>query len=155
MKLKIIALCALFAGSVAMAQAQAPGSFSITCNPTLVVYQFSATQSVETFTCTTTAAVNGVPFNGLTFSQTVLGTASESNVWDVVVGVLANGDQVYIQFHTVARATSGVSRSGTSTYKIVGGTGIANGISGSGTCNGSGLQGKGSEMTCVGAYTTR
>lgn len=155
MKLRIFALCALFAGFAALSRAQAPGTFSIKCNPTLLVYQFTATQSVSTFTCTTDAVINGVPFNGLTFSQTVQGTARDRNVWDVVVGALANGDQVFFQMHTVAGAISSVSSTGTTTYKIVGGTGIANGISGSGTCKGTGVQGKGSEMTCVGAYATR
>lgn len=155
LKHTIIALCVLVAGLAATAHAQAPGSFTISCNPTLVAYQFTATQSVSTFTCTTNATINGVPFSGLTFSQAVDGTASERNVWDVAVGTLANGNQVFLQFHTVARAINAVSSTGTTTYKIVGGTGIANGISGSGTCNGTGVQGKGSEMACIGSYATR
>jgi hypothetical protein len=152
---RIFALCALFAGVATVAQAQAPGSFTIKCSPSLVVYQFSATQSIWTYTCTTDAVINGVPITGLTFSQTAQGTAIARDAWGVIVGSLANSDKVFFQFNVAAHNTSSVTNAGILSYKIVGGTGIANGISGSGTCSGTGVQGGGSESTCVGAYATR
>jgi hypothetical protein len=167
MKHMLFALCVLFAGFAATAeaqvqgQAQAPapapasGSFSIKCSPNLVSYAFSQTQTVWTYACTTDAAVNGVPFGGLTFSATNQRVTGGSVIWGVIVGTLTNGDRVFFQFHTDAKAVNGVDTAGETTYKIVGGTGIANGIAGSGTCKGSGAPGQGSEMACAGGYTVR
>ena len=164
MKHKIFALCVLIAGFAATAAAQvqgqvqaasqaaAPGSFTIKCNPTLVSYAFSATQTVWTYACTTDGAVNGVSFSGLTFSATNQRVTGGSVIWGVIVGTLTNGDRVFFQFHTDAKAVNGVDTAGTTTYTIVGGTGIANGIKGSGTCKSSGAPGQGSEMDCVGTY---
>ena len=154
MKHRIFALCTLFAGLATMAQAQAQGSFTMKCNPTLVNYQFSATQQISTFTCTTDATVNGVAFNGLTFSETSQVTTSGGDSWGVIVGALANGGQVFFQFTAVAHKASSTSGTAQMSYKIVGGTGTANGITGSGTCNATEGQGTGSEQTCVGTYTT-
>ncbi|MGO9324549.1 MAG: hypothetical protein ACLP07_08305 [Terracidiphilus sp.] len=169
MKHAIFALSVLVAGFGATAQAQvqalpptqapapAPGSgsFTIKCNPTLVIYQFSATQGIWTYECTTDSAINGVQFKGLTFSLTSVGNAAAVKDWGVIVGTLANGDQVFFQVQAVAQKTSAATSAAKMSYKIVGGTGIASGISGSGTCNETGAQGKGSESTCVGAYAVR
>ena len=165
MKHAIFALCVLFAGFATTARAQgeikalapapAPGSFSIKCNPNLVINQYTATQSIWTYTCSTDAAINGVAFKGLTFSETGDGNDSGKNTWGVIVGTLANGNEVYFQFHGTARKTSTVTSAGTLSYTIVAGSGTASGISGSGTCNGTGAQGKGSEWTCAGSYTVR
>jgi hypothetical protein len=164
MKHKIAVPCALFAGFTATAgaqtqgqgqvQAQAPGSFTIKCNPNLVSYAFSSTQTVWTYACTTDGSVNGVPFSGLTFSATNQRVTGGSVIWGVIVGTLTNGDRVFFQFHTDAKAVNGVDTAGETTYKIVGGTGIANGIAGSGSCKGMGAPGQGSQMACVGTYAT-
>jgi hypothetical protein len=163
MKHAIFALCVLFAGFAATAKAQvqalppaqAPGSFTIKCNPTLVTYQFTATQTVSAYACTTDAMINGVAINGLTFSQTNISTPSETQNWGVIVGSLINGDLVFFQYQALARKTSAVTDAATMSYKIVGGTGIANGISGSGTCKAVGAVGQGTEQACVGAYVIR
>jgi len=155
MKCRTLALCALFAGFAVMARAQAPGSFTLNCNPNLITYPFDATQEISTHTCTTDAVINGVPFRGLTFSSYAQATKTGSSNWGVIVGTLANGDEVFFEFHADWLATSSVSSTGTTTYKIIGGTGAATGITGSGTCKDTALQGKGNEMACVGAYVTR
>jgi hypothetical protein len=155
MKGRIIALCALVAGLAAMARAQAPGSFSVKCNPKVVNQEISSTWDVGTFTCTTDAAISGVPFKGLMVSATSQYAPAETNVWGVFVGTLANNDQVFFEYHVVAPAKNGVVGIGTMTYKIVGGTGIANGITGSGTCKAAPIAGGGTEDACVGAYATR
>jgi hypothetical protein len=164
MKHRILVLCALFAGftttAAAQAQgqiqaqgpAQAPGSFTIKCSPTLVGYQFSSTQTVSAYSCTTDATINGVAVNGLTFSQTNQAISGETRAWGVIVGSLTNGDLVFFEFQAVSRDTSSTGSAATMSYKIVGGTGIANGISGSGTCKATGTVGKGNEQTCTGTY---
>jgi hypothetical protein len=156
MKCRIFALCVLLAGSAAMAQAQAaPGSFSIKCNPSLVDYKFSATQQIATTTSTTDAAINGVPFKGLTFSTAAQIGATENLIYGVIVGTLANGDLVFFQYSVVSHhAVNSPSGTGPMSYKIVGGTGAANGISGSGNCTAAGATGLGSEFSCLGTYAT-
>jgi len=159
MKHRIVVLCALFAGFTATAAAQAParasGSFTIQCDSALVVYQFSSTQSVMAYQCATNATINGVSFKGLAFSQTSQGNATEAEDRGVFVGALANGDQVFFQYQSTSHRTGSTGTALTMSYKIVGGTGIANGISGSGTCNGTGTVGKGNEQTCSGTYAVR
>jgi len=163
MKHRIFAICVLVAGFAATTRAQvqalppaqAPGTFTIKCNPDRVTYPFSATQSIWTYVCTTDGTINGVAFNGLTFSQTGISSASETKSWGVIVGSLVNGSMVFFQFQAVAHKTSSSSNAATVSYKIVGGTGIASGISGSGNCNETDALGKGSEMACAGAYATR
>ena len=169
MKHRIFALCVLVAGFAATARAQgqvqplappqgpaqASGSFSIKCNPTLVNYPFSSTQAVMTYLCATDATINGVAFKELAFSQSSLSNGSESEDWGVFVGALANGDQVFFEFQAASRRTGSTGTSGTMSYKIVGGTGIANGMSGSGTCKAIGAVGKGSEQSCAGTYAVR
>jgi len=169
MKCTIFAICVLFgaAGATVRAQgqvqalapaqapAQASGSFSIKCNPTLVDYQFSSTQAVMAYLCATDATINGVAFKELAFSQSSLSNGAESEDWGVIVGALANGDQVFFEFQAASRRTGSTSTSATMSYKIVGGTGTANGMSGSGTCKATGTVGKGAEQTCVGTYAVR
>lgn len=152
MKHRILALCALFAGFGAMSHAQASGSFSITCSPDTVSEQISANWVIATFPCTTTANINGVPFKGLTFSSTGQFGPTETNVCGVIVGSLTSGDQVFFEYHTVLPVRNGVAGIGTLTYKIVGGTGIANGITGSGNCK---VGAPGSAESCAGTYATR
>jgi hypothetical protein len=149
---KIIALCALLAAA-AIAQAQtfgssAPpqssGAFTIKCNPTTVSQTIQPGWTISTFTCQTTATINGVPIQVLTYSSTGQVSAAANNVWGVIVGTLANGDQAYFEYHTSGRPGSAL----TMTYKMTGGTGIANGMTGSGRCNVP--AGAGSELTCNG-----
>jgi hypothetical protein len=163
---RIVVLCALLTGLTATAgaqmqgqlqapaQAQAQGSFTIQCNPTLVGYLISSTQTISTYLCSTNATINGVAFKGLTFSETSQFNSTESEAWGVFVGALANGDQMYFEYQASARR-SGTSTSGTMSYKIVGGTGSANGMSGSGNCNSTGTVGKGTVQTCSGTYAAR
>jgi hypothetical protein len=162
MKHRIVVLFALFAGFTTTAaapvqgQVQAParasGSFTLQCDPPLVGYQFSSTQSVTAYLCETDATINGVAFKGLAFSQTGQGNATEAEDWGVFVGALANGDQVFFQYQATWRRIGSTGTTATMSYKIVGGTGIANGISGSGNCNATGTVGKSNEKTCSGAY---
>lgn len=162
MKHRIFALCVLVAGFAATARAQvkalppaqAPGTFTIKCNPDLVTYRFTATQTIATYTCTTDGAINGVAFTGLTFSQTHETNGRETKNWGVIVGTLANGNQVYFEYQAVAEQTSATANVATMSYQIVGGTGIANGISGSGSCKAIGAAGKGNEQACTGTYAT-
>jgi hypothetical protein len=169
MKHSIVVLCVLFAGLTATAgaqvqgqgQAQAPtqapasGSFTIQCQPTLVGYQFSSTQTVSAYVCTTDATINGVAFNGLTFSQTNQAVSGETKAWGVIVGSLTDGSLVFFEYQAGSHTTSSVTSTATMSYKIVGGTGIANGISGSGNCSATGTNGKGNEQTCVGTFAVR
>lgn len=156
MRCSTLALCTLIAALAAMARAQAPGSFSIKCNPAMVNYQFDPTQAISTQACTTDAVISGVPFKALTFSQAVQYGATENSTYGVIVGTLASGDQVFFEFHTLAQhAVNAPNGVGSTTYKIVGGTGAAAGISGSGNCTGAGAKGEGSELACIGAYVTR
>lgn len=163
MKQMIFALCVLFAGFASTARAQgqihalAPvqGSFTIKCNPNLVTYNFSSSQQIATYICTTDGAINGVAFKELTFSQTHVTNGSETKNWGVIVGTLANGDLVYFQYQAVAQQTSAATNVAKMSYKIVGGTGTANGISGSGTCSAAGAAGKGNEQACTGTYAVR
>ncbi|MFZ2021701.1 MAG: hypothetical protein WBP71_08845 [Terracidiphilus sp.] len=152
MRRRIFALCALFAGFATMAQAQA--NFSINCPPPLVTQEITKTWTVDTFLCTTDGAISGVAFKGLTLSRTLQYGPTEDNVWGVMVGALANGDQVFFDYHTVFPVKNGVAGNGTLTYKMVGGTGLANGITGSGTCKVVSTSG-GAQDACVGAYATR
>jgi len=155
MKRKIFSICALFAGFAAMAQAQTSGAFTISCGQITVEQQISATSTVGTFTCTTNATINGIPFSGLTFSTTAQSGATVNNVWGVIVGTLTNGSEVFFEYHNVVPARNGAAvGTGTLSYKIVGGTGIANGITGSGTCK-TALTSTGSEDSCVGNYAIR
>lgn len=171
MKHRIFALCVLVAGfsattraqvqplapAHAPAPAQAPGSgsFTIKCNPDLVTYRFSPTQTIATYTCTTDGAINGVAFTGLTFSQTHETNGRETKNWGVIVGTLTNGDMVFFEYQAVAEQTSATTNAATMSYQIVGGTGIANGISGSGSCKAIGAAGKGNEQACAGTYAVR
>jgi hypothetical protein len=167
MKDSIVVLCALFAGFAATASAQvqgqiqaqspapASGSFTMQCQPTLVTYLFSSTEGVMAYLCETDATINGVAFKGLAFSQVSQGNASGSEDRGVIVGALANGDQVFFQYQATSRRTGNTTSAATMSYKIVGGTGIANGISGSGNCNATGTIGKGNEQTCTGTYAVR
>jgi len=167
MKHRIVVLCALFAGFAAttvaqvQGQGQAPtqaqdsGSFTIKCDPTLVDYQISSTQSVMTYLCQTTATINGVAFRGLAFSQFSLSNGAEAEDRGVIVGTLANGDQVFFEYQAASRRTGSTGTAGTLSYKIVGGTGNASGISGSGNCKATGTVGKGAEQACVGTYAVR
>src|SRR5580658_10239061 len=152
MNRKILALCALLAAAaIAQAQtfgspapAQSSGAFTIKCNPTTVSQTIQPGWTISTFTCQTTATINGVPFTVLTYSATGQVSAAANNVWGVIVGTLANGDQAYFEYHTSGRPGSAL----TMTYKMTGGTGIANGMTGSGRCNVP--AGAGSELTCNG-----
>jgi hypothetical protein len=156
MRCKFLALCALFAGLATMARAQAPGSFTIQCGPQIVTEEITKTWVIGTFNCTTDATINGVPFKTMTHSATAQYGATETNVWGVIVGVLANSDQVFFEYHTVGPVKNGVAGIGTMTYKKVGGTGIANGITGSGTCTVPPSTPSGSPAhPCVGTYATR
>jgi hypothetical protein len=175
MKRSIVVLCALFAGFTATARAQvqgqaqgqapasapaqapaqASGSFTMQCNPVLVSYLFTSTEEIMAYLCQTDAKINGVAFTGLAFSQVSLINASESEDRGVFVGALANGDQVFFEFQGSSRRTSNTTTAATMSYKIVGGTGSANGISGSGNCNETGTIGQAHEQTCVGTYALR
>jgi hypothetical protein len=156
MKRKILAICALFAGFAAMGQAQTSGQFSISCGQTTVEQQITATSTISTFPCTTNATINGVAFTGLTFSATGQFDATVANVWGVFVGTLSNGNAVYFEYHTSYTRRNGVDSIPVLTYKIVGGTGIATGISGSGTCKVTGTStAGGAEDSCVGNYAIR
>ena len=154
MKRKIFAICALFAGFAAMAQAQTSGQFSISCGQITVQQQITATSTISTFPCTTNATINGVAFTGLTFSATGQLDATVGNVWGVIVGTLTNGSAVYFEYHTSYTRRNGVDSIPVLTYKIVGGTGTANGISGSGTCNVNTATTP-VEDSCVGNYAIR
>jgi hypothetical protein len=171
MKHKIFALCVLFAGFAATARAQvqgqaqaqsqtpAPaqsqGSFTMQCTPVIVSYLFTSTEQIMAYVCQTDATINGVAFKGLAFSQVSLGNTSGSEDRGVIVGTLANGDQVFFQFQGSSRRTSNTTSAATMSYKIVGGTGSATGISGSGTCNETGTIGQAHEQTCVGTFAVR
>jgi hypothetical protein len=179
MKRSIVVLCALFAGFAATAGAQvqgqdqaptpasapaqapaqasapASGSFTMQCNPVLVSYLFTSTEEIMAYLCQTDAKINGVAFTGLAFSQVSLINSSESEDRGVFVGALANGDQVFFEFQGSSRRTSNTTTVATMSYKIVGGTGSANGISGSGNCNETGTIGQAHEQTCVGTYALR
>jgi hypothetical protein len=139
----------------AQAPAQAASSFTMQCNPVLVSYLFTSTEGIMAYLCETNATINGIAFQGLAFSQVSLGNTSGSEDRGVIVGALANGDQVFFQFEGSSRRTSNTTSAATMSYKIVGGTGIANGISGSGTCNETGTIGQAHEQTCVGTYALR
>ena len=163
MKCRIVVFCALLAASAAMARAQvqgtiannapaqAQGAFTITCGPNLVTQEITTATKVGTFNCTTNANVNGVALKGMTWSAYGQYGPSANNVWGVIVGTLASGDQVYFTYYTVDTVKNGVIVSGSTTYKIVGGTGAVNGISGSGTC---GVP-VGPVRDCMGTYATR
>jgi len=153
MKHRIVVLCVLVASFAATARAQAPGSFAIKCNPATVSYQFSPTEEISSFVCTTDAMINGVAFNGLTFSQANETVGGESKDWGVIVGSLVNGSLVFFQYQAVAARTGAATGVATMSYKIVGGTGTAIGISGSGTCKAAG--GVETVQACVGAYVIR
>jgi hypothetical protein len=175
MKPSIFALCVLVAGSTStaaaqvqgQAQGQAPaqapasapapasGSFTMQCTPVIVSYLFTSTEQIMAYVCETDATINGVAFKGLAFSQVSLGNTSGSEDRGVIVGTLANGDQVFFQFQGSSRRTSNTTSAATMSYKIVGGTGSATGISGSGTCNETGTIGQAHEQTCVGTYALR
>lgn len=157
MRFKIFAICALFAGFGAMAQAQTSGSFTISCSPNTVSQQISATSTIATFPCTTNATINGIAFTGLTFSATGEFSVTEANVWGVIVGTLTNGSEVFFEYHTTFTRRNGVESIPVLSYKIVGGTGIANGISGAGTCKVSTTPSAagGAEDSCVGNYAIR
>jgi hypothetical protein len=166
-KHSIVVLCALFAGFTATAAAQVQGqaqgqapaqassSFTMQCQPTLVTYLFTSTEGVMAYNCATDATINGVAFKGLAFSQVSLGNTSGSEDRGVIVGALANGDQVFFQYQATSRRTSNTTSAATMSYKIVGGTGIANGISGSGNCNATGTIGQGNVQSCSGTYAVR
>ncbi|HVN93551.1 MAG TPA: hypothetical protein VMT38_07640 [Terracidiphilus sp.] len=163
MKHRIFVLCVLVVGFAATAraqvqalpQAQAPGTFTIKCNPNLVTYKFSTTQTVSAYECTTDATINGVAFKGLSFSQTNQNVTGVTKDWGVIVGTLTSGDMVFFDYQAEAQSTSATTFTGAMTYKIVGGTGSANGITGSGTCKAGGAQGKGDQQVCTGTYAVR
>jgi hypothetical protein len=170
MKHRLVVLCALFAGISATAgsqvpgqvQAQAPaqaaGSFTIQCDSTLVSYLFTPTEAVMTYFCQTNATINGVAFKNLALSQVSEGNSSaatQARDWGVMVGALANGDEVFFEYQDATRRVGSTGVSGTMAYKIVGGTGSASGITGSGNCNMTGTVGKGNEQSCSGTYAIR
>jgi hypothetical protein len=165
MKHRIFALCVFFAGFTATAGAQVPSqvqapaqaaaSFTIQCQPTLVTYLFTSTEGVMAYLCETNATINGVAFQGLAFSQVSQGNASGSEDRGVIVGALANGDQVFFQYQATSRRTGNTTSAAIMNYKIVGGTGTATGITGSGTCNATGTIGKGNVQNCSGTYAVR
>ena len=157
MRSRIFVLCALCVGFAAMARAQAPGqvngSFSLTCNPAPYLYDFGSAQQLSMASCTTTATANGLAYSGLTRSTYLQVVKADQGVlhneaWGFMVGTLTNGDQVYIETYGVSEQI-GANSNATMSYKIVGGTGTANGFSGSGTCRGAGGLGRGSQWTCT------
>jgi len=150
--MKKIACSAFFVIAAAAAQAQATGTFTITCAGNTLFQTIAAGREVGTFTCTSTAQVNGVPVKQVTFSSYTERAATEVHVWGVFVATLENGDQVNADYQTLAPARGGVARSGTLTYKLVGGSGIAKGIAGSGTCAITVPAPDSSIDACTGAY---
>jgi hypothetical protein len=154
MRCKILVFCALLTCSAVAAMAQAPGAFTLSCGKPIVSQEITKSTLIGTFNCTSTATVNGLPFKGLTFSSYALYGASENNVWGVIVGALTNGDQVFFEYHNIVPVRNGATGIGNFSYKIVGGTGSANGIAGSGSCKAETTP-DGSQLDCVGVYATR
>ncbi len=153
MRLKIAFACALFAFTGTTLFAQASGTFTIHTNGVIVTQEITPSTKVWTSTGTTTAQINGVAITGLTFSAYGQTTPGEFRVWGVLVGTLANGDQVTFTYQRIAPMRNGVTLASTMTYKIVGGTGVAKGITGSGTCKPPAPTPSGvSDYPCVGAY---
>jgi len=149
MRLKIAFACALFTFSSATPFAQAPGSFTIHNNGIVVSQDVTPSTQVFTSTGTTTAQINGVAVTGLTYSGYGQTTPAEIKVWGVMVGTLANGDQVHFVYQRVSPIRNRVTLEGSLTYKIVGGTGGVKGITGSGTCK---YPPAGTDLPCAGAY---
>jgi hypothetical protein len=149
MRLKIALACALFAFTSATPFSQAPGAFTMHSTPVIVSQNITPSSYVFTFTATTTAQINGVAIKGLTFSGYAQSGPAEFHVWGVIVGELANGDQVTFMYQRVSPVRNGVTLEGTLTYKIVGGTGAAKGITGSGSCK---IPQAGLDSVCAGAY---
>jgi hypothetical protein len=152
MRLKIAFACALFAFTSTTLFAQASGTFTIHSNPVTVSQDITPSTQVFTSTGTTTAQINGVAITGLTYSGYGQTTATEIKVWGVMVGTLANGDQVHFVYQRVSPVRNRVTLAGTFTYKIVGGSGVAKGIAGSGTCVLPPPTASGGDFACVGAY---
>jgi hypothetical protein len=100
--------------------------------PVIVSQNITPSSYVFTFTATTTAQINGVAIKGLTFSGYAQSGPAEFHVWGVIVGELANGDQVTFMYQRVSPVRNGVTLEGTLTYKIVGGNRRSNGHHGVG-----------------------
>src|SRR5271170_3326318 len=107
MRLKIAFACALFAFTSTTLLAQAPGTFTIHTNPSTVTQDITPLTKVWTSTGTTTAQINGVAITGLTFSAYGQSTPGEFRVWGVMVGTLANGDQVTFIYQRIAPMRNG------------------------------------------------
>jgi hypothetical protein len=153
MKLKIAFGCALFGIAAALTPAQGPATFTMSCSPLEVFQNITSSTKVGTFTCTSTANINGVAFKTLVFSAYSNMTPTEFKVWGVIVGTLANGSQVNFTYQNVHSVRNGVVvGSGSMDYKIASGSGTAKGISGSGTCKGQTNSSGGSDLACVGDY---
>ncbi len=67
------------------------------------------------------------------------------------MGSLVNGDLVLFRYQAVAERTSDSTNAATMSYKVVGATGIAHGMSGSGNCKGNGTN----VQACVGSFGVR
>ena len=154
MKVKIAFACALYVFTAVAATpfAQAPGTFTMHGNPIPVSQDITPASQVFTFTSTTTAQINGIPIKDLTHSGYGETTATAIKVWGVMVGNLANGDQVYLTYQRVSPVRNRVTQIGTMTYKIVGGTGAIKGITGSGTCTVPPPTAAGNDLACAGTY---
>ncbi|MFZ0036237.1 MAG: hypothetical protein WAK91_02365 [Candidatus Acidiferrales bacterium] len=152
MRLKIAFACALFALAAATSFAQAPGAFTIHSGTVIVSQDITPTSQVFTSTGTTTAQINGVAITGLKYSGYGETTPTAIKVWGVMIGALANGDQINMIYQRVSPVRNRVTLVGTLTYKIVGGTGVAKGITGSGTCTVPPPTPTGNDMACAGSY---
>ena len=152
MRLKIAFACALFAFTSTTLFAQAAGTFTIHSGPVIVSQDITPTTQVFTSAGTTTAQVNGVAITGVKFSGYGQTTPTAVKVWGVMVGSLANGDQINMIYQRVSPVRNRVTLVGTLTYKIVGGTGTAKGIAGSGTCTVPAPTPAGDDLACAGTY---
>jgi hypothetical protein len=158
MNCRILCVCALFALAVASTPAQTKNSMSGKCTKpdaqSIPAGDHDGhTFAVQTGTCESMGEIGGVKSKQGKYSEHVDVTGSRSKAWGVYVETFDNGDKVFYNYQTHAKADKGMLASGGNAYQITGGTGKMKGIKGSGTCKLTGTPEGGLVYKCTGEYT--
>ena len=110
--------------------------------------------SIDQIKCTSTKGeIAGVKEKEGTGTQFTEVTGNSSSGHGVFVETMANGDKIHYTYQTTATIKDGQMQSGSDKWQATGGTGKFKGITGSGTCTGTGTADGSATWACSGFYS--
>jgi hypothetical protein len=110
--------------------------------------------SIDQIKCTSTKGeIEGVKEKEGTGTEFAEITGDHSRGHGVFVETMANGDNIHFTYQTSGAIKNGQTQSGPNQWQAAGGTGKFKGISGSGTCTGTGNADGSATWTCAGTYS--